>query len=66
MAGPAGALTDIRPEGALAAQLEALAAPGSLRERSRAARAHVERTFSEEAVLEQILQMYRETAGGAR
>jgi glycosyltransferase involved in cell wall biosynthesis len=60
MAGPAGALTDIAVERALAAQIEHLSHPTVNDAFSRAARAHAESTFSETAVIQQYLDMYHQ------
>jgi glycosyltransferase involved in cell wall biosynthesis len=58
MAGPAGRLSDISREGALAAQLEQIAAPRTREALSLAARTHAERTFSEPVVVRQMMEMY--------
>ncbi|HEX5323825.1 MAG TPA: glycosyltransferase family 4 protein [Capsulimonadaceae bacterium] len=64
MAGPAGQLTDISKEGALADQLARLASGDRLGVFSANARAQAESQFSEAVVIEQIRQMYREIVTG--
>jgi glycosyltransferase involved in cell wall biosynthesis len=58
--GPAGCLSDISQEGSLAAQLHWIAGPGRQDELSRAARTQALESFSEQAVIPQILKMYEE------
>ncbi len=59
MTGPAGRLSDISQEGALAEQLEQLAEPRQRAALSAAARTHAEQTFSEPVVVKQIIEMYQ-------
>ena len=63
MAGPAGELEDISQPGGLSAQWSRLVDPGHRASRSAAARSHAEATFSETAVLRQILDMYEVVMG---
>jgi len=58
VAGPAGALEDISQPGGLVRQWCALLEPGVRAERSAAAREHAEKTFSQDVVLSQMLEMY--------
>jgi glycosyltransferase involved in cell wall biosynthesis len=61
--GPAGCLTDISTEGALAAQLQWIGCPGRRHQLSQAARVQALERFSEQAVIPQIVKMYEEVAG---
>jgi glycosyltransferase involved in cell wall biosynthesis len=63
--GGPGCLNDISHPGALADQWKWLADPALRIEYANAARAHAEAQFSEQAVLKQILAMYRDVMGGA-
>lgn len=63
MAGPGGQLTNIRGEGAMAAQMEQVLAARD--ERSQAARRHAVSTFARPVVLRQILGMYQDVMGAA-
>ncbi len=58
MVGPAGRLTDISREGALAAQLEQLVPTEQRAVFAQAAREHAEQTFSEPVVVRQMMAMY--------
>lgn len=65
MVGGAGRLSDISQAGALAAQFEMLSDPAVRSEMARAAREQAESLFSEDVVVDQVLEMYRTVAGAA-
>jgi 1,2-diacylglycerol 3-alpha-glucosyltransferase len=62
MVGDAGRPTNISLPGALASQFEILADPNLRQSMSNAARTRAETVFSEEAVINEILEMYRVVA----
>lgn len=65
MAGPAGLLADLSAEGAMAEQLKRIASGAVRKPLACAARAHAEACFSEPVIMQQILEMYAEVAGGS-
>jgi glycosyltransferase involved in cell wall biosynthesis len=60
--GPAGLFADISKENALAGAISAMAQPGMRGPLAQAARAHVEANFSEDVVVDQLLEMYNRAA----
>lgn len=63
MVGDAGHLSDISHAGGLSAQFTILAEPMARTQMGRAARARVEDLFSEDVVVNQVVEMYRIVAG---
>jgi len=62
LTGPAGCLANLQSEGALARELRRLADDANRRESSQHARSHILLNFSEEVVVDQVLDMYRQVS----
>ena len=66
LGGPSSRYVDMTADGALAAALHDMAVSSQREELGRASRAYAEETFSEAAVMDRILAMYREVMAPPR